>query len=209
MTLHRPIAEDWFVRMTTRCGGAVPYDLARGSGAPLGPLALAGPAGLRQTPWMAPMQPEDLENAYVRIVRELRDGDFEPPTEGWAAEHIAAHVALNNDCLTDAARDLLAGLSASYDNESVVDINELTAYASKFLLLGDLADDVARSAIELAMALGDIRTQDADSDIAVVMHHDGRIVRDGPASLVELIEANATFHLSTHLDQLLALRPAR
>ena len=158
---------------------------------------------------MALMQPEDLENAFVPIVRELRDGDFERPEQGWGAEHIAAHLAVNNDCLTDAARDLLARRAASYDNESAVDMDELTAYASKFASLGDLADDVARSATELAIAFGDLKSQDADTKIATVIHHEGRIIRDGPGSLVELIEGNATYHLSMHLDQLLTLRPSR
>ncbi len=155
------------------------------------------------------MQPEDLEKAYVPLVRELRDGDFERPAGGWAAEQIAAHVAINNDYFTFAAREVLATGTGAYDNETAVDIDQLTAYASKFAYLGDLADDVARSATELAAAFGDLCSEDADAQIPVVIHHDGRIVRDGPGSLVELIEGNATYHLSMHLDQLLALRPSR
>ena len=158
---------------------------------------------------MAPIQPDDLEKAYVPIVRELRDGDFDPAPRGWSAQHIAAHLALNNDFLTAAARDVLAGLAASYTNETAVDIDQLDAYASKFALLGDLADDVARSATDLAAAFADLTSQDPDTQLPIVIHHDGRIVRDGPGSLVELIEGNATYHLSMHLDQLLALRPAR
>jgi hypothetical protein len=158
---------------------------------------------------MPPLQPEELEKAYVPIVRELRDGDFERPAHGWSAEHIAAHLALNNDFLTTAVRDVLAGLPASYNNETAVDIDQLGAYASKFALLGDLADDVARSATELAAAFADLTSQEPDTEVLVVIHHEGRIVRDGPGSLVELIEGNATYHLSMHLDQLLALRPSR
>ena len=158
---------------------------------------------------MAEMSPEALERAYVTIVRELRDGDFEPAARGWSAEHIAAHVALNNDCLTSAARDVLAGGAASYNNESVVDIDQLTAYASKFTGLGDLADDVARSATDLAAAYADLTDTDPDAELEIVLHHDGRIVRDGRGPLAELIEGNSTFHLSMHTDQLLALRPSR
>jgi hypothetical protein len=155
------------------------------------------------------MEPEDLERAYVPLVRELRDGDFERPVDGWAAEQIAAHVAINNDYFTSAAREVLATGTGSYDNESAVDADQLTAYASKFPYLGDLADDVARSATELAAAFGDLRSEDADVEVPVVIHQDGHIVRDGPGSLVELIEGNATYHLSMQLDQLLALRPSR
>jgi len=158
---------------------------------------------------MAQMSSEDLERAYVTIVRELRDGDFESAEQGWSAEQIAAHVALNNDCLTSAARDLLAGGAARYNNETAVDADQLTAYASKFSVLGDLGDDVARSATDLAEAYADLTGVDPDAELEIVMHHDGRIVRDGRGSLAELIEGNATFHLSMHLDQLLALRPSR
>ncbi len=158
---------------------------------------------------MAPMYLQDLERAYVPIVRELRDGGFERPLHGWAAEHIAAHLATNNDLLTGAVRDVLAGGAASYNNESAIDVDLLTAYASKFASLGDLADDVARSATDLAVACGDLASQESDSQIPLVIHHDGRIVRDGPGSLLELIEGNVTYHLSMHLDQLLALRPSR
>ena len=158
---------------------------------------------------MVALNPDELERAYVTIVRELRDGDFDRPAQGWSAEHIAAHVALNNDFLTAAARDVLAGGSARYNNETAVDIDQLGAYASKFPVLGDLGDDVARSATDLAAAFGDLVVADPDAELDVVIHHDGRIVRDGRASLIELIEGNATYHLSMHLDQLLSLRPAR
>jgi hypothetical protein len=155
------------------------------------------------------MQPEELERAYVTVVRELRDGDFERPESGWGAEHIAAHLAINNDYFTAAVRELLATGTAAYSNETAVDVDQLTAYASKFGGLGDQADDVARSATELAAAFGDLRSEDADADIPIVIHHEGRIVRDGPGSLAELIEGNASYHLAMHLDQLLALRPSR
>jgi hypothetical protein len=155
------------------------------------------------------MQPAEVEKAYVPIVRELRDGDFEPPEEGWGAEHVAAHVAMNNDYFTSAAREVLATGSGSYDNETAVDLEQLSAYASKFAVLGDLADDVARSATDLAAAFGDLQAEDPEAVVPAVIRHDGRIVSDGPSSLVELIEGNATYHLAMHYDQLLALRPAR
>jgi hypothetical protein len=155
------------------------------------------------------MEPDEIEKAYVPLVRALRDGDFERPEAGWAAEQIAAHVAINNDFFSSAVRELLAAGHASYDNETAVDQDQLTAYASKFPVLGDLADDVARSATDLAVAYADLRSYDEDDEIPIVLHHDGRIVRDGPGSLGELIEGNATYHLAMHLDQLLALRPSR
>jgi Mycothiol maleylpyruvate isomerase N-terminal domain len=155
------------------------------------------------------MEPEAIEQAYITFVRELRDGGFERPEQGWAAEHIAAHVAINNDHFTSAVRDLLATGEASYDNERAVDIEQLTAYASAFDNLGDLADDVARSATDLAVAYGDLETADAETEFPIVIHHEGRIVRDGPGPIGELIEGNASYHLSMHLDQLLALRPSR
>jgi hypothetical protein len=155
------------------------------------------------------MEPEAIERAYIAFVRELRDGDFERPEHGWAAEHVAAHVAINNDYFTVAVRELLMHGAAAYDNEAAVDFDQLTAYASKFANLGDLADDVARSATDLAVAYGDLAAADADAEIPIVIHHEGRIVRDGPGSLAEQIEGNATYHLSMHLDQLLALRPSR
>jgi Mycothiol maleylpyruvate isomerase N-terminal domain len=155
------------------------------------------------------MQPDELEKAYVPLVRELRDGDFDRPETGWGADHVAAHVALNNDYFTSAVREVLATGAASYDNETAVDYDQLTAYASKFAVLGDLADDVARSATELAAAFGDLQAEDPEAVVPTVIRHDGRIVRDGPGLLVELIEGNATYHLAMHYDQLLALRPAR
>lgn len=155
------------------------------------------------------MEPEAIEQAYVRLVRELRDGDFEDPVGGWAAQHIAAHVAINNDYFTAAVRDLLANGTASYDNEQAVNLDELTAYASKFANLGDQADDVARSATELSLAYDELTAADADAEIPIVIHHDGRIIRDGPGSLAEQIEGNVSYHLAMHLDQLLALRPSR
>ncbi len=155
------------------------------------------------------MEPAAIGHAFVVIVRELRDGGFEPAEDGWSAQHIAAHVAINNDAFTAAVRDLLATGAATYDNERAVELDELAAYAAGFDNLGEQADDVARSATEMAAAYGDLQEADADIEIPAVIRHEGRIVRDGPGSLAGLIEGNATYHLAMHVDQLLGLRPSR
>ncbi len=155
------------------------------------------------------MDSQAIEQAYEPFVAAVRGGGFRSPgpDEGWSAAMIAAHVTLNNDHWTRAARRLLAEGSAAYDNE--------TAVADEILLdhvaaVGDedrLVAELERSVRDLAAAYDDLGPTGA-LEIPVRVVHEGRIVTDQPAPLADMIVGNATYHLQMHYEQLLALREA-
>ena len=75
------------------------------------------------------MDHASIEDAYEPFVAALRRGGFKAPADGWPAELVAAHVARNNDLVSDVAEQLVIGLRPSYDNRSAVDESELQALA--------------------------------------------------------------------------------
>ena len=70
-----------------------------------------------------------LESAYEHFVATLRKGGFRAPIEGWPAELVAAHVARNNEVITEAAERIVAGEQPTYDNRAAVDDTQLRAFS--------------------------------------------------------------------------------
>lgn len=153
------------------------------------------------------MDAGDIEQAYAPFVAAVRAGGFRDPTpdEGWSAPMITAHVTLNNDHWTRAARDLIAGEPTAYDNETAVDDDVLRAHVRMADPDGLLAD-LQRSVRDLAAAFDDLGANGA-REIPVRITHAGQVIVDRPAPLGDMIEGNATYHLRMHLEQLLALGP--
>jgi hypothetical protein len=154
------------------------------------------------------VEPGDIEVAYVPLVEALLDGRFRQPDEGWNADQIGAHVALNNDVISAAAISLLALGHAAYDNEVVVADGLLLAYAEQLGGRSALAADVRRSAADLASAYASLLAAGSAGTVPIptVIHHEGRTIRDDLGPVTSLIEGNATFHLAMHFQQLLALQ---
>src|SRR5690349_10734174 len=92
----------------------------------------------------------DLAAAYEPFVASLVSGDFgAPAADAWSAEMIAAHVALNNESWTAAARGVLSGAAPVYDNEVAVDPAELRVHVERLADRTALAEWVRRSAREM------------------------------------------------------------
>ena len=153
------------------------------------------------------MDAREIEQAYEPFVAAVRAGGFRAPTveEGWTADMVVAHVTLNNDHWSRAARELLSAGASSYDNETAVADELLQAHVDA---LGDrdaLVADLERSIRELGAA-NDALGELGALEIPVRIVHDGGVMRDAPAPLGSMIEGNATYHLQMHFEQLLALR---
>jgi uncharacterized protein len=154
------------------------------------------------------MAPLNIEAAYAPFVAALLAGGFEPPTEGeWPAELVAAHVVRNNDLIADAAEKMAKGATVAYDNAGSVDEEALTRLVEIAGGRVGLAREVERSAVRLNrsyLALGDAKVA---TELPVTIADHGEVVRDGPMTIGDLIEGNASFHLDMHYDQLRALQP--
>jgi uncharacterized protein YciI len=155
------------------------------------------------------MEPGSLQAGYAPFVASLLAGGFrQPDGEGWTAELVAAHVALNNDLIAEAAEQVAAGHDVSYDNAGTVDEAELARFAAAAGSLAGLAREVDRSAARLERARQALGSR-ADTPVHVRITDGGRVVVDGPMPIGAFADANAAAHLSAHLDQLRALESIR
>ena len=115
-------------------------------------------------------------------------------------------ISLNNDLIADVAERIVAGERPAYDNRGVVGEAELSSYASQVGGVDGLAGSVEHSARRLAKAWSALDAETGGYMVPVVIVHSGKVVKDEPVAIKELIEGNASFHLSMHLAQLMALR---
>jgi hypothetical protein len=145
----------------------------------------------------------DVRAAHAELVSLLRRGEFaDPPPGQWSAEMIAAHVVLNNDHFTLAARAVAAGEPVVFDNETALQDELLRGYAAEHGGVVGMAAQVLRSAEELARARAALRGQTAEQPVHVRLRHDGQLLMDEPRPIAALIDRNVTSHLSNHLRQL-------
>jgi hypothetical protein len=147
-------------------------------------------------------------SGYYTFAATLRAGGFTAPADpdSWPAEFVAAHVIMNNDFWTSTARAVVAGEAPTYDNEPAVDAAELSQAVSRIGTLDELANEVLRSAEDLASGYAALSDDEADRPVMVRIHHDGDLIVDEPRPIASMLEGNASYHQRMHLDQLLALR---
>jgi hypothetical protein len=93
-----------------------------------------------------------LESDYEAFVATRDEGGFEVPAEGWPAELVAAHVARNNELISEVAERIVAGEEPSYDNRTAVDDAELRAFSDAVGGLAGLGEPVEASAGRQARA---------------------------------------------------------
>jgi hypothetical protein len=148
-----------------------------------------------------------VEVAYEPFAAALRQGGFVAPAEGWLAELVAAHVCCNNDLISEAVEQIVAGEHASYDNTEVVDDTRLRSYADDAGGLPGLAEAVEASARRLGEASASMGGSTGSQTVSCVIVDSGAVVRGRPMPIRDLIEINITRHLDMHLGQLEGLRP--
>jgi Mycothiol maleylpyruvate isomerase N-terminal domain len=146
-----------------------------------------------------------IEDAYEPFAAALRAGGFGDPDTGWTAGQIGAHIAMNNELLSEAAETLHETGAASYDNHAAVDDDGLRAYGLQCGGLAGLADAVRASAARLARAYENLTEEERERPVPVLIVDGGRVVADEPMPLGHLIPGNGDFHLARHLDQLQSL----
>ena len=152
------------------------------------------------------MGADEIEAAHVPFAQTLRAGGFREPADTWSAGQIAAHICLNNEMISDAAERLHAGEQVSYDNADGVEDGELAAFAARLGGLGQLADEVTRSAARLARAYDTLSPAQRSTQVHVVIRDNGQVVRDAPLPIGALLTGNADFHLALHHEQLRELQ---
>jgi hypothetical protein len=151
---------------------------------------------------------EHLQASYAPFVTTLRHSEFDVPNDGWSEELITAHIIANNDLIAKVAERIGAGESPGYDNEAAVDETALRLLVDAAGGISGLADAVERSATRLAVAQGNLTDDTSRIEVDVMIHSDGAIVVDQRVPIGELIAGNASFHLESHYESLVALKTA-
>ena len=151
------------------------------------------------------MEVDEIESAYEELVSLLRSHASLEPAEGWSAEMIGAHVAMNNHEIASVAERVARGETARYDNAEGVDDATLRDFVTRVGGRGGVADEVERSARRMADAKRRLTPEAALTEVPVIIHDNGRVVVDGPLPIGDFIVGNATFHLELHTEQLRAL----
>jgi hypothetical protein len=152
------------------------------------------------------MDTTSLRLGYAELIAEARRGGFARPlADEWTAEQIIAHVAANDELLTETTENVLDGNRRAYYNHDAVDtekLNELVAAYGNLAALTDWLEKTSSRLVELAGRL--------DEKMPTMVHttiRDGDITRvDQPWPWPRAIKVQAGHHLPAHLEQLRALR---
>ncbi len=150
----------------------------------------------------------EIEAAYGPFTTALRGGGFGEPVDPdeWPAELIAAHVIMNNDLFTEAARAVKEGRVPTYDNERTHDGDALREVLVQIGSLPELAHEVERSASDLQAAYDMLDAAQRATMMLTRIYHEGALIVDDERPIGTMIEGNAGFHLEAHHKQLLELR---
>jgi uncharacterized protein YciI len=148
---------------------------------------------------------------YESFALLLEEGGFEAVADGgWTAELVAAHLAVNNDLIAEAAERVADGeADVAYDNADAIDEEVLTLLIEQSGGLQGLADALRESAGRLEQAHLALGPDQVDLEIPALIKDAGEVVLDGVLAMGALIAGNASFHLENHFEQLRALLPAR
>lgn len=156
---------------------------------------------------LARMDTTALVKAYASVADEVRLGGFAPPPEGeWSAEHLIAHLAVNDELLAQTTQSVLDGDPHPYYNHDAIDTARLDEIVAAHGSLAALHDWLGQTSARLI----DLTSRLPENDQTLVYTHllDGGKVRlDQSLPWVEVMKIHGNSHLINHLNQLRALRP--
>jgi hypothetical protein len=146
------------------------------------------------------MDTASLESAYRRIIDLASQGGFDTqPEDGWTAELLLAHVAVNDELLEATARAVLAHApDPSYDNALAIDTEHLRKQGT----LPELIDRLQTTSRQLADVANQLTDGLEDVEVPVRILDNDTVVVDQPLPIGRLLEIQAAVHLASHLSQL-------
>jgi hypothetical protein len=149
----------------------------------------------------------DLRNAYATFLDVAREGGFgAPPADGWSAEQVAAHIALNDRALIAATLDVLAGEPASLDNRLITTGTVLSRHAFDRGGLKQLIDDIDASSRDLCDLVDQLDDHGARTEVPTRIVDGDEVRVDGPLSWGRVVGGASRYHLEVHAQQLRELR---
>jgi hypothetical protein len=153
------------------------------------------------------MDSTELRHAYATFLDVAREGGFgPPPADGWTAEQVVAHIALNDRALIATTRDVLAGAPASLDNRPVTSGAVLARHATERGGLIPLLEDIAASSRALCDLVDRMDHRAAQTEVPTHLVDGDEVRLDGPLPWGRVVGGASRYHLEVHAEQLRELR---
>jgi len=149
----------------------------------------------------------ELRHAYATFLDVAREGGFGlPPADGWTAEQVLAHIALNDRALIAATRDVLAGVPTSLDNRPVTSGVRLARHARERGGLSPLIEDIDTSSRTLCDLVDRMDDHLARTEVPTHLVDGDEVRLDGPLPWGRVVGGASRYHLEVHAEQLRELR---
>ncbi|MEV1145304.1 hypothetical protein [Micromonospora sp. NPDC049799] len=146
-----------------------------------------------------------LRRAYSDVLAEVDGGGFgDPPAGMLGAEQIVAHLAANDELMSEATEAVLAGAPFAYYDLAGVHRPELDALAAECGGLDGLAT-LLRATSQKLVTLVERLGPAADTPVETHLREGFDLVVDGPLPWGRVLDLHTRVHLPKHLAQLRTL----
>ncbi|MGW0506989.1 hypothetical protein [Micromonospora sp. NPDC003241] len=153
------------------------------------------------------MEVDGLRQAYDALLAEVGAGGFgPPPTGGYRAEQIVAHLVTSDELMSEATEAVLAGSPYAFYELDEIHRPELDALVAEAGGLAGLADRLRRSSDRLVALVARLGAG-ADTPVETHLREGFDLVVDEPLPWGRVIDLHTRVHLPRHLTELQALRP--
>ncbi|WP_405094572.1 hypothetical protein [Micromonospora sp. NBC_01412] len=157
------------------------------------------------------MDSAGLRRAYDEVLAEVDAGGFEPPGGGeLSAEQIVAHLAANDELMSEATEAVLAGSPFAYYDLETVHRPQLDALVAEYggqTGLAGLAGMLRATSQRLCVLVDRLGPAAAQTLVETRLHEDVDLRVDEALPWARTLDLHTRVHLPKHLAQLRALRP--
>ncbi|MEU9504851.1 hypothetical protein AB0D32_01030 [Micromonospora sp. NPDC048170] len=148
-----------------------------------------------------------LREAYEEVLAEVDAGGFgAPPAGQFSAEQIVAHLAANDELMTEATEAVIAGSPYAYYDLENIHRPQVDALVAECGGLDGLAT-LLRATSQKLCALTDRLGPAAQTPVETHLREGFDLVVDEPLPWGRTLDLHARVHLPKHLAQLRLLRP--
>ncbi|WP_229399596.1 hypothetical protein [Micromonospora okii] len=154
------------------------------------------------------MESAGLRRAYDEVLAEVDAGRFESPGGGGlSAAQIVAHLAVNDELMSEATEAVLAGSPFAYYDLETVHRPQLDALVVERGGLYGLATLLRATSLRLCALVDRLDPVAAQTPVDTRLHEDVDLRVDEALPWARVLDLHARVHLPKHLAQLRALRP--
>ncbi|MEV4754727.1 hypothetical protein AB0J86_06385 [Micromonospora sp. NPDC049559] len=155
------------------------------------------------------MEAAELRRAYEVLLAEVEAGGFGPPPDGrLSAEQIVAHLAANDELLTETTEAVIAGSPWAYYHLESIHRPQLDALVSQYCGLDGLATRL-RATSQRLCALTERLGVKAETPVETVLREGLDLDVQESLPWGRALDLHGRVHLPAHTEELRALRSVR